>query len=79
MTPFPWPWEECGEAFYGWAPPGSITGMDWCITRYCNYPKDHRGGHDWWPIQPAGFYPLRENRSERRRRLLNEKRTAVQA
>jgi hypothetical protein len=77
MTPYPWPWEECGEVFYGWADPSWVSHMDFSVPRQCNYPKGHRGTCDWSPINPAGFYPLPENRSERRRRLLWEKRHHV--
>jgi hypothetical protein len=67
-------WDTCGDVFYGWAPPDAISGMDWSVPRCCNLPKLHRGGHDWSPIYSAGHFPLRENRSEKRRRILNEKR-----
>jgi len=72
-------WETCGEHFYGWAPPGAISAMDFTIARICNRPKGHDRGHDYCPIYPAGFFPLRENKSERRRRLINEKKQAARA
>lgn len=71
-----WPWEECGEIFYGYSEPGSLH-TDFSMPRCCNYPKDHRGGHDWCPIYPAGQFPRREYKHERRRRLLIAKRRAA--
>ena len=68
-----WPWEECGEVFFGWMEPGQINGMDFTIARRCNLPKDHRGSCDFCRVYPAGFFPLRENRTERRQRLVMEK------
>lgn len=73
MTPHPWPWEDCGETFYGWSPHGAVSGMDFSIARSCNLPKGHRGCCEWWPIMSAGFYPLRENRWQKRQRLVAEK------
>lgn len=66
------PWVTCDEVFYGWAPPGAISGMDWSVPRFCNLPVLHRGGHDWWPIYPAGYFPQPETRGERRRRIVSE-------
>lgn len=70
-------WETCDEIFYGWSPPGAISGMDWSVPRWCNLPTLHRGGHDWCPIYPAGHFPQPETRTERRRRLLSEARLRV--
>jgi hypothetical protein len=72
--PFPHPWEECGEIFYGWMDPSWVAhdAMDFSIPRRCNYPKDHRSGHNWCPIVDAGQYPRREYRYEMRARLRRE-------
>jgi hypothetical protein len=73
-----WPWETCGEIFYGWAPPEALT-LDWSVPRQCNLPVAHRGCCDYCLIHPAGHFPQRENRLQRRERLYLEKRKAAMA
>lgn len=68
-----WPWEDCGEVFYGYTEPRSLH-TDFSVPRCCNLPKDHRGGHDWSPVWDAGHFPRPETRSERSHRLRQEKR-----
>lgn len=71
--PFPHPWEECGEVFYGWMHPSWVSHMDFSIPRRCNWPKGHRGACDYVETyRDAGGLPLRENKFEKNRRLREE-------
>lgn len=72
MTPYPWPWVECGEIFYGWMEHDQIQGMDFSVPRRCNLPENHRGTCWYWPIHDAGEYPRREYKWERRMRIRRE-------
>jgi hypothetical protein len=43
--------DECGEIFFGYAPPWQISGVDFSVPRVCDLPKDHNGKH-WYKEDP---------------------------